>query len=152
MTQTISPPPQHPFTETSPDITLPAEFRAFHDLHQHAYLAYATAHTPTGANHLVRDTFGHLAVHWSTLLTSPNPTATAWDHVAAHIARHTSRLPLHTTSPLHYQLTVLHHLAGLSITATADTTGREHGTARCLLRPRRLSNSPTTERTWCHTR
>ncbi|MEV7091197.1 hypothetical protein AB0O07_35970 [Streptomyces sp. NPDC093085] len=152
------PPRPRPFTATGPDITLPAEFRAFHALHHHAYLSYATAHTPAHtpalAADLVRDVFGHLAVHWSALLRSSNPTATAWDHVAAHIARRTPRLLLRTTSPLQYQLTVLHHLAGLSVTAAAETTGREHATVRCLLqaphhrppagRPRPVFDPPCT--------
>ncbi|MFD3486530.1 hypothetical protein [Streptomyces sp. NPDC058665] len=139
MTATIAPPPSlrprpYPLSDTGPDITLPAEFRAFHALHERAYRAYAAAHTPAGGDDLVRGAFGRLAVHWSTLLSSPNPTATAWDHVAEHIARRTSRLPLRTASPLHYHLTVLHHLADLSVTTAADTTGRDHATARCLLR------------------
>ncbi|RPK32199.1 hypothetical protein EES39_39365 [Streptomyces sp. ADI92-24] len=139
MTTTITPPPSlcplpYPLSGTGPDITLPAEFCAFHAIHQRAYLAYADAHTPTGGDDLVRGAFGYLAVHWSTLLSSPNPTATAWDHVAAHVARRTPRLPLRTASSLHYQLTVLHHLANLSVTTAASTTGCDHATARCLLR------------------
>ncbi|EST18202.1 hypothetical protein [Streptomyces niveus] len=137
-TRTSLPPSLRPLpyalSGTEPDITLPADFRAFHAIHRRAYLAYADAHTPTGGDDLVRGAFGHLAVHWSTLLTSPNPTATAWDHAAAHIARRTPRLPLRTASPLHYQLTVLHQLANLSVTTAADTTGCDHATARCLLR------------------
>ncbi|MFE4492444.1 hypothetical protein ACFRKD_08280 [Streptomyces niveus] len=123
-----------PLPITGPDIALPLEFRAFHALHQHAYLAYATAHTATGAIDLVRDAFGTLAVNWATVLSSSNPTAAAWDHVAAHIARRTPHLPLGAVSPLHYQLTVLHQLARLSMTTAAETTGRDHATACCLLR------------------
>ncbi|TXL84724.1 hypothetical protein [Streptomyces sp. IB2014 016-6] len=117
----------------SPDIALPLEFRAFHTLHKDAYLAYAAAHTTTHAVDLVRGAFGTLAVNWTTLLRSSNPTATAWDQVAAHIARRTRRLPLGSVSPLQYQLAVLHQLARLSITAAAETTGRDHATACCLL-------------------
>ncbi|MFD3524230.1 hypothetical protein [Streptomyces sp. NPDC058653] len=116
------------------DIALPLEFRAFHALHHRAYLAYATAHTPAGASDLVRGAFGTLAVNWATLLSSPNPTAAAWDRVAAHIARRTAPLPLSAVSPLHYQLTVLHQRAGLPMTTAAETTGRDHATACCLLR------------------
>lgn len=138
MTTTITPlqarlPAPALLPRTGPDIALPVEFRAFHSLHHHAYLAYATAHTPTAANDLIRGAFGTLAINWTTLLRSPNPTAAAWDHVAAHIARRTPHLALRTISPLHYQLTVLHHLAGLSATTAADTTGRDHATARCPL-------------------
>ncbi|WP_329392108.1 hypothetical protein [Streptomyces sp. NBC_01716] len=118
---------------TGPDIALPLEFRAFHTLHQHAYLAYAAAHTTTHAVDLVSGAFGTLAVNWTTLLRSSNPTAAAWDQVAAHIARRARRLPLGPVSPLQYQLTVLHQLARLSITAAAETTGRDHATACCLL-------------------
>ncbi|MFE4177252.1 hypothetical protein ACFRR7_35315 [Streptomyces sp. NPDC056909] len=118
MTTTITQPTAR-LPGTGPDIMLPVEFRAFHALHHHAYLAYATAHTPTGADNLIRDAFGTLAVNWAILLRSPNPTAAAWDHVA----RHTPHLLLHTISPLHFQLTVLHHLVGLSAITAADTTG-----------------------------
>ncbi|MFD8970687.1 hypothetical protein ACFV0C_37850 [Streptomyces sp. NPDC059568] len=151
MTTTITQPTARlpapsPLPGTGPDIALPVESRAFHALHHHAYLAYATAHTPTGADNLIRDTFGTLAVNWATLLRSPNPTAAAWDHVAAHIARHTPRLTLHTISPLHYQLTVLHHLAGLSAITAADTTGCDHSTARTLLRTPYHSSTAEQER------
>jgi hypothetical protein len=118
-----------------PPVDLPAAFRAFHALHHPCYLAYARAHLhPDDAHAAVREAFGHVAAHWSAIVSHANPTARAWEHFARCIDARTSPLPLNTDRALEYQAVVLHHIAGCSVTVTADTTGRHPSEIRHLLR------------------
>ncbi|MFG2630304.1 hypothetical protein [Streptomyces sp. NPDC048473] len=67
--------------------------------------------------------FGELAAHWSDILMRPAPTAYAWDLFAGIVRHHTKRLRISTTSPLQYEIVVLHHIARCTIDRTSDTTG-----------------------------
>ncbi|MFJ8856353.1 hypothetical protein [Streptomyces sp. NPDC102437] len=119
---------------TSPDIILPAAFRAFCTLQHPTYRAYAAAHThPTDTDHLMSRAMGDLAAHWSAILLRPDPTAYAWDLFANLVRHHTKRLLIPTTSPLQYEIVVLHHLTRCTIDRISDTTGRATEKIRYLL-------------------
>ncbi|WP_285566735.1 hypothetical protein [Streptomyces sp. RTGN2] len=116
------------------NIELPAAFRAFHALHQPAYRDYAAAHTTAAADDILREAFGTLAAHWSDTMLRPDPNAYAWDLFASVVQARTQRLRLPANSPLQYEIVVLHHLAGWAPRHIADTTGRDPGKIRYLLR------------------
>ncbi|MFJ1748334.1 hypothetical protein ACIOJD_19100 [Streptomyces sp. NPDC088116] len=117
------------------DLALPATFEAFYTLHHDRYLAYARAHmSSTAAAAALREAFGELATHWSHVLRRPNPTAEAWEKLVRRVGRRAPALTAGTTSYVQYQVVVLHHLAGCSVNAVADTTGLEPCRVRYLLR------------------
>lgn len=117
------------------DVALPATFEAFYALHHDRYLAYARAHmNSTAAAAALREAFGELATHWSHILRRPNPTAEAWEKLVRRVGRRAPTLAAGTSSYIQYQVVVLHHLAGCSVNAVADTTGLEPCRVRYLLR------------------
>ncbi|MGC5004722.1 hypothetical protein [Streptomyces sp. DT203] len=116
-------------------IELPAAFRAFHSFQQPAYRAYTAAHAPASeAEDVIREAFGILAARWSAILLRPDPSAYAWDLFASVVRRRTKRLRLPANSLLQYEVVVLHHLTGCTPERIADTTGRDLGKVRYLLR------------------
>ncbi|GGT64424.1 hypothetical protein [Streptomyces purpureus] len=137
LTHTLPTPPlplASPSTGQAPALRLPPAFEAFYGLHHARYLAYARAHldAPAAAT-AVREAFGDLVTHWSDIVSRLNPTAEAWDHFTRWLNARTRPLPLHADVGLQYQAVVLHHIAGCSITATADATGQDPSKIRYLL-------------------
>jgi hypothetical protein len=118
----------------TPDLALPATFEAFYALHHAQYLTYAQAHmNRTAAEGTLRATFGELATHWAHILCHLTPTAHAWDKLNRHIRSRSRLLAVDASSPLQYQVVVLHHVTGSSITDIADTTGQDPSKIRYLL-------------------
>ncbi|WP_051853446.1 hypothetical protein [Streptomyces aureocirculatus] len=113
---------------TEPSI-LTTAFYAFYDLHRPAYHAYAAAHLPPQeALITVTHVFELIASTWTSVVTTPRPSAWAWDKHTQAIARRTGR----TTTPAQ-DTVLLHDTLRLSIDQIATITGTDDASVAALL-------------------
>ncbi|MFE7892717.1 hypothetical protein [Streptomyces sp. NPDC057412] len=129
----LTTPPHDP--QTPPTPTLPPAFEAFCALNRTGYLDYARAHLPPHqAHHLVCHVLGELAVHWSDIVSHPNPAARAWSVLRTRIqAAAPAPDTLDTCPAQQYDALVLQCRLGYSSTAAASMTGLDPSKIRYLL-------------------
>ncbi|MFI5987841.1 hypothetical protein ACIBEA_44200 [Streptomyces sp. NPDC051555] len=122
-----------PTSTTGLALTLPPAFEAFYLLHHPHYLTYAQAQLPPWLAHdAVRAAFGNLILNWTTLLTTINPAAHAWDHLSHEVRTRA----LATTTPgraFEDDIRILTEI-GFTSEATATMTGRDLSKIRYLTR------------------
>ncbi|MFH8993194.1 hypothetical protein [Streptomyces sp. NPDC017940] len=113
---------------TAPSV-LSTAFYAFYDLHRPTYHAYAAAHLPPHeALITVTHVFELIAATWTTVVTTPRPSARAWETHTQAIARRTGRTPAPAEDTL-----LLHDVLRLSIGQIATITGTDDATVAALL-------------------
>ncbi|MFJ9773738.1 hypothetical protein ACIRVF_21260 [Kitasatospora sp. NPDC101157] len=116
---------------------LPLEFAAFCELHRPRYLSYArvwlTEHAQAAT--AVQQAFAEIAVQWRDLLTSPNPTALAWQILRGTVAEHTRQeTPAPDRHPADDDLAILHYVVGLAAPEIADVIGTDTASVAGRLR------------------
>ncbi|MBV2154164.1 hypothetical protein [Kitasatospora sp. SUK 42] len=126
-------PPQEPGEPED----VPLEFAAFCELHRPRYLSYArvwlTGHGE--ATTAVQEAFAEIAVQWRELLTTPNPTALAWQILRATVAEHTRQVPVTPDRhPADDDLAILHYVVGLAAPEIADVIGTDTASVAGRLR------------------
>ncbi|MGW2374634.1 MULTISPECIES: RNA polymerase sigma factor [Kitasatospora] len=116
---------------------VPLEFAAFCELHRPRYLSYArvwlTEHADAAT--AVQQAFAEIALQWRELLTSPNPTALAWQILRGTVAEHT-RQPVAAPDrhPADDDLAILHYVVGLAAPEIADVIGTDTASVAGRLR------------------
>ncbi|MFG3227023.1 hypothetical protein ACGF07_19835 [Kitasatospora sp. NPDC048194] len=127
---------EHPPEPGEPE-DLPLEFAAFCELHRPRYLSYARVWLTeqVDAATAVQQAFAEIAVHWRDLLTSPNPTALAWQILRTTVAEH-SRQAAGTPDrhPADDDLAILHYVVGLAAPEIADVIGTDTASVAGRLR------------------
>ncbi|MGW3040111.1 hypothetical protein ACWC9T_08690 [Kitasatospora sp. NPDC001159] len=117
---------------------VPLEFAAFCELHRPRYLSYArvwlTGHGDAAT--AVQQAFSEIAVHWRELLTSPNPTALAWQILRTTVAEHTRQTTAvdQDRHPADDDLAILHYVVGLAAPEIADVIGTDTASVAGRLR------------------
>ncbi|MFF2077770.1 RNA polymerase sigma factor [Kitasatospora sp. NPDC058162] len=116
---------------------VPLEFAAFCELHRPRYLSYArvwlTEHADAAT--AVQQAFAEIAVQWRELLTSPNPTALAWQILRGTVAEHTpEETPVPDRHPADDDLAILHYVVGLAAPEIADVIGTDTASVAGRLR------------------
>ncbi|MFB7905516.1 hypothetical protein ACFXPX_11305 [Kitasatospora sp. NPDC059146] len=116
---------------------VPLEFAAFCELHRPRYLSYArvwlTEHAEAAT--AVQQAFAEIAVQWRELLTSPNPTALAWQILRGTVAEHTPQeIPVPDRHPADDDLAILHYVVGLAAPEIADVIGTDTASVAGRLR------------------
>ncbi|MFG2651204.1 hypothetical protein [Streptomyces sp. NPDC048436] len=112
---------------------LPTAFEGFRTLYEPCYLGYAQLHLPAqDACAAVAHTWGHLLTHWPRVVSSPSPTAYAWQQLASFTASRISPLSLAADSPDQYDAVLLHHALGYPLKIVAAATGLHPATVAYL--------------------
>ncbi|MFD5085952.1 hypothetical protein ACFWOG_25320 [Kitasatospora sp. NPDC058406] len=111
---------------------------ALRDQHLHHYLRYAALLLPSAiAWQAVHDAFEDLARRWPDVLSTPSPTACAWQAVRHHVGAATDPSflgPLaHLTAP-EQDVLMLHVVLDLPPAEVAVLTGRDPAAVHVLLR------------------
>ncbi len=108
---------------------LTTTFYAFYDLHRPAYHAYAAARLPEEEAQIsVTQLFDLVAGNWTTIVTTPRPSAWAWAKHTTTVARRSGRTPTPAEDAA-----LLHDELRLSIDRIATITGTEPATVTALL-------------------
>ncbi|MER7846758.1 hypothetical protein ABTZ03_22720 [Kitasatospora sp. NPDC096077] len=116
---------------------VPLEFAAFCELHRPRYLSYARVWLTESAEAAiaVQQAFAEIAVQWRELLTSPNPTALAWQILRGTVAEHTRQEPVAPDRhPADDDLAILHYVVGLAAPEIADVIGTDTASVAGRLR------------------
>ncbi|MFI9361742.1 RNA polymerase sigma factor [Kitasatospora sp. NPDC053057] len=116
---------------------VPLEFAAFCELHRPRYLSYARVWLKEHADAAiaVQQAFAEIAVQWRELLTSPNPTALAWQILRGTVVEHTRQeTPVPDRHPADDDLAILHYVVGLAAPEIADVIGTDTASVAGRLR------------------